>query len=104
MHADLVRPPGFKAKAQQRMPIARPLEAVMRHGALPVCADGAARPLAKARDGRVDDAALLRRNAVGHGEVFADEAAGMQLRGQQALRVCMARSCIPAASSANTSP
>ena len=97
MHADLMRAPGFKAQAQQRAATAYLLDAVMRHGALSVIAHGAACACAKAHNRRVDYAFLLAGNALGHGEIFANKAAGVQLLCQQSLRVRMPRDAQKAA-------
>ena len=90
MHANLVGAPGLQPQADERAASGGLLDAVMRHGAPSVGANRAFCARAEAGNRRVDHALALRGNALGHGEVFADEAVRVKLAGQQALGVGMA--------------
>ena len=87
MHANLVGAPGFQPQTDERAASVGLLDAVMRHGAPSVGANRALCARAEAGNRRVDHALALRGNALGHGEVFADEAVRVKLAGQQALGV-----------------
>ena len=69
----------------------------MRHCPLAAFADGPLRAGAKACDGRVDCAFAHGGHALCDGEVFPDEAAGMELGGQKALGMRMPRNAQKAA-------
>ena len=90
MHANLMGAPGLQPQADERAASGGLLDAVMRHGAPTVGANRAFCARAEAGNRRVDHALALRGNALGHGEVFADEAVRVKLAGQQALGVGMA--------------
>ena len=81
VYADLMRSAGFKAQADQRAAAVFALHAVMRYGALPVFAHGALRTLTEPGNGRVNRTLRRLRHALRDSKVFADKAAGMQLRG-----------------------
>ena len=90
MHANLVGASGLQPQADERAASGGLLDAVMRHGAPTVGANRAFCARAEAGNRRVDHALAPRGNALGHGEVFADEAVRVKLAGQQALGVGMA--------------
>ena len=90
MHANLMGAPGLQPQADERAASGGLLDAVMRHGAPTVGANRAFCARAEAGNRRVDHALAPRGNALGHGEVFADEAVRVKLAGQQALGVGMA--------------
>ena len=90
MHANLMGAPGFQPQADECAASGGLLDAVVRHGAPSVGANRAFCARAEAGNRRVDHALALRGNALGHGEVFADEAVRVKLAGQQALSVGMA--------------
>ena len=91
MDADLMCASGFQPEANQGMVSACLDYAVVRHGMLPVFPHGAARAHTQTCNRRVNRSRFLLGDAVGDGKVFADEAAGMQLGGHQALRMRVAR-------------
>ena len=91
MHADLMRAPCFEAEPDERFSTACALERIMRDGGASIRANGSLCARADPGDRRVDRAGGGGQNAVGDGEVFAYEAACMQLGGQEPLGMRVAR-------------
>lgn len=91
MDTDLMGSTGFKAQTDERTQAIVMLYAIVGYGALAVLADSALRAGAKAGNRRIDCAFAYFRNAFCDGEILTDEASGMELCGQQALSMRMAR-------------
>ena len=97
VHADLVRAPGLQPQPKERPVPGDALHAVVRDGMLAILPHGAPGARAQPRDGRVDGSLRRFGDAFGDRQVFAEEAAGVQLAGQQALGVRMPRDAQQAA-------